>query len=64
MLAQVGDVLPRFRIYQALFSDHERLLVALSNAFLDLLKFCTTTKDFFLKGKKSMSTIPPINYSV
>lgn len=57
MLAQIGDVLPRFRIYQTLFTDHERLLVALSNAFLDLLKFCTMTKDFFLGGKKSMSTV-------
>jgi hypothetical protein len=39
MLAKIGDVLPRFRIYEALFRNYERLLVALSSAFLDLLRF-------------------------
>ncbi|KAH7397433.1 hypothetical protein BKA66DRAFT_241811 [Pyrenochaeta sp. MPI-SDFR-AT-0127] len=53
MLAQIGDVLPRFRIYQILFSNHERLLVALSSAFLDVLGFCITTKEFFTRAKRS-----------
>jgi hypothetical protein len=39
MLAKIGDVLPRFRRYEALFRNYERLLVALSSAFLDLLRF-------------------------
>ncbi|KAF1850123.1 uncharacterized protein K460DRAFT_269511 [Cucurbitaria berberidis CBS 394.84] len=55
MLAQIGDVLPRFLIYQKLFGKHERLLHALSNAYLDILKFCVFTKDFFLHAKRSMS---------
>ncbi|KAF1829093.1 hypothetical protein BDW02DRAFT_602854 [Decorospora gaudefroyi] len=54
MLAQIGDVLPRFRIYQTMFRNHERLLVALSDAFLDVLRFCVLTKDFFTKSKRSL----------
>ncbi|KAF2124058.1 hypothetical protein P153DRAFT_303222 [Dothidotthia symphoricarpi CBS 119687] len=54
MLAQIGDVLPRFRIYETLFKNHERLLVALSTAFLDILQFCVITKDFFARAKRSM----------
>ncbi len=53
MLAQIGDVLPRFRIYERLFKNHERLLVALSAAYLDVLQFCVDSKDFFLKARKS-----------
>jgi hypothetical protein len=55
MLAQIGDVLPRFRIYERLYHDHERLLVALSRAWLDIIHFCTRTKDFFLNANRSMS---------
>jgi hypothetical protein len=55
MLAQIGDILPRFRIYERLYHNHERLLVALSKAYLDVIHFCTRTKDFFLNAKRSMS---------
>ncbi|KAF2786863.1 hypothetical protein K505DRAFT_258984 [Melanomma pulvis-pyrius CBS 109.77] len=48
MFARIGDALPRFRIYQSLFRKHERLLRALSAAYLDILKFCIMAKDFFL----------------
>ena len=44
MLAQISDVLPRFRIYQTLFKDHERPLAASSKAYLDVLEFCDRTK--------------------
>ncbi|CAO2647534.1 Nn.00g084560.m01.CDS01 [Neocucurbitaria sp. VM-36] len=54
MLAQIGDALPRYRIYQVLFANHERLLLALSDAYLNILKFCVSTKDFFLQAKRSM----------
>lgn len=54
MLAHIGDVLPRFRTYQALFSNHERLLKALAEAYLDVLKFCVRTKEFFVRAKKSL----------
>lgn len=62
MLAQIGDVLPRFRIYETLFSNHERLLAALSDAFLDVLSFCITTKEFFTRAKKSKSGFPNTKY--
>jgi hypothetical protein len=55
MLAQIGDVLPRFHIYQIVFRNHEKLLLALSDAFLDVLNFCVITKDFFAASRKSLS---------
>ena len=55
MLAQIGDVLPRFRIYEKLFKNHERLLVALSASYLDILRFCIASKDLFVKARKSKS---------
>ena len=55
MLAQIGDVLPRFRIYERLFKNHERLLVALSAGYLDILRFCIASKDLFVKARKSKS---------
>lgn len=64
MLAQIGDALPRFRIYQVLFADHERLLLALSGAYLDILRFCVFTKDFFLQAKRSMSKSPSRSQSL
>jgi hypothetical protein len=64
MLARIGDVLPRFRIYERLYKDHERLLVALSHAYLDILRFCVRTKDFFLNAKRSMSRYTDVEYRV
>ena len=55
MLAQIGDVLPRFRIYERLFKNHERLLVALSTVYHDVLRFCIASKDLFVKARKSKS---------
>jgi hypothetical protein len=55
MLAQIGDVLPRFHIYQIVFRNHEKLLLALSDAFLDVLNFCVITKGFFAASRKSLS---------
>jgi hypothetical protein len=55
MLSQIGDVLPRFRIYETLFKNHERLLVALSAVYLDVLRFCIASKDLFVKARKSKS---------
>ncbi|KAJ4358816.1 hypothetical protein N0V95_002738 [Ascochyta clinopodiicola] len=53
-LAQIGDILPRFRVYEILFNNHERVLVALSAVYLDLLRFCVVTKNFFAKERKSL----------
>jgi len=54
-LAQIGNVLPRFHVYEVLFKDHERLLVAMSSAYLDVLQFCNATKEFFSRSRKSIS---------
>jgi hypothetical protein len=55
MLAQIGDILPRFRVYERLFKNHERLLVALSAIYLDVLRFCVASKDLFVKARRSRS---------
>ncbi|KAF2279072.1 uncharacterized protein EI97DRAFT_484903 [Westerdykella ornata] len=52
MLASIGDALPRFQIYEILFRNHERLLKAISTAYLDVLRFCVKAKQFFGHGKK------------
>ncbi|KAH7372281.1 hypothetical protein BKA66DRAFT_551263 [Pyrenochaeta sp. MPI-SDFR-AT-0127] len=66
MLAQIGDILPRFRIYQVLFKKEERLLVALTDVFLDVLNFCVLAKNFFTQAKKSLSKSTPalLNYKM
>jgi hypothetical protein len=53
MLAQIGDALPQFRIYEQLFRSHALLTQALSEAYLDILQFCTLVKDFFTKAKRA-----------
>ncbi|KAF2679822.1 hypothetical protein K458DRAFT_313422 [Lentithecium fluviatile CBS 122367] len=58
MLAQIGDVLPRFGIFQRLFSNHERLLAALAEVYLDVLQFCVRAKDFFVHARKSRCKDP------
>ena len=57
MLAQIGDPIPRYRIYEALYKKHERLVSALSWVYLDVMRFCVATKDFFAKARKSRSTL-------
>ncbi|KAF1998479.1 hypothetical protein P154DRAFT_439146 [Amniculicola lignicola CBS 123094] len=57
MFARIGDVLPRFQIYEKLFRTHERLLAALSMAYLDILGFCISAKDFFLRAKDALLPI-------
>ena len=53
MLARIGDVLPRFRVYEKLFPSHERLLEALSVVYLDIIKFCERAKATFQSAKGS-----------
>ena len=47
MFARIGDVLPRFRTYEKLFSNYERLIEALSIAYLDIITFCSDAKAVF-----------------
>ena len=55
MLEHIGDVLPRFQAYETLFSSSTRLMQSLSNAYLEMIKFCTSVKAAFLKARKSDS---------
>ena len=55
MFARIGDVLPRFRTYERLFSNHETLIQALSMAYLDIITFCTNAKAVFRRGQRSSS---------
>ncbi|KAF2654798.1 hypothetical protein K491DRAFT_600076 [Lophiostoma macrostomum CBS 122681] len=61
MFVSVGDALPRFQIYQIIFPSQERLLRAISDAYLDVIHFCVKAKDFFssAKGKLSMGMWKP-----
>ena len=53
MFEQIGDVIPRFQLYEQMFSASPRLLQSLSNAYLDIIKFCTSAKNAFQKARKS-----------
>lgn len=53
MLARIGDILPRCEVYQTLFPTNERLLQAISIAYLDIIDFCWTAKNLFRKMMKS-----------
>ncbi len=55
MLEHIGDVLPRFQAYETLFSSSTRLMQSLSNAYLEMIKFCTSVKAAFQKARKSGS---------
>ncbi|KAI9857208.1 MAG: hypothetical protein M1813_008570 [Trichoglossum hirsutum] len=53
MLTRIGDVLPRCQVYQSLFPTHERLLLAISTTYLDIIHFCADAKATFRKLRKS-----------
>lgn len=50
MFVRIGDLLPRFRVYENLFPSHERLVQALSVVYVDVLTFCTEAKVVFRRG--------------
>ena len=56
MFSRIGDVLPRFRIFERLFPNHERLIQALSVAYVDIIKFCSNAKDVFRRGQRTSMT--------
>jgi hypothetical protein len=53
MFANIGDVLPRFKIYEKLFSNHEVLIQSLSKVYVDIIEFCTDAKRIFRDGKRA-----------
>ena len=55
MFSSIGDVLPRFRIFERLFSNHELLIQALSKVYVDIISFCTKAKRVFRDGQRATS---------
>lgn len=56
MFARIGDVLPRFRVYEKLFPGHEQLVQSLSIVYVDIIKFCTDAKAVFRQGRRPFLT--------
>ena len=57
MFSRISDVLPRLRVYEQLFTDHERLVQAISAVYLDILKFCADAKNVFRRPKRSIGRL-------
>ena len=64
MLARIGDVLPRFQVYEKLFSNHERLKHALSVAYVDVIVFCSDVKEVFRRGQRSSLTSLKVGFKL
>lgn len=47
MLEKIGKALPQFQDYQRIFANHERLLQAISDAYLSVVRFCVDAKVLF-----------------
>ena len=54
MLNQIGDVVPRFQVYERLFGHHTLVVKALSDAYVDIIAFCADAKSVFRKGKQQI----------
>lgn len=54
MFSRISDLLPRLRVYEQLFPNHESLVQALSIVYFDVLKFCSDAKVMFRKSKHAM----------
>ncbi|KAL8770537.1 MAG: hypothetical protein Q9209_003793 [Squamulea sp. 1 TL-2023] len=64
MFARIGDLLPRFRVYENLFPSHERLVHALSITYIDVLVFCTEAKTVFRRERRSRLVNPRIFFKL
>lgn len=64
MFARIGDVLPRFQIYEKLFPNHERLTHALSVAYVDVIVFCSDAKGVFRRGQRASLTSLKVGFKL
>ena len=64
MFARIGDVLPRFQVYEKLFPDHERLIHALSIAYVDIIGFCSDAKTVFRRGQRASLTTLKVGFKL
>jgi hypothetical protein len=51
MFGRIGDALPRFRDYERLFPNHQRLHATLAKVYLDIIIFCVDAKTIFGRAK-------------
>ena len=56
MFSRIGDVLPQFQVYEKLFRNNERLIHALSVAYVDVIVFCSDAKAVFRRGQRGSLT--------
>ncbi|KAK6526491.1 hypothetical protein TWF694_005075 [Orbilia ellipsospora] len=63
MFERIGDVLPRFGSYAKLFPSEKYLLHALSLVYIDILQFCTSAKQVFLKARESKPARASFSFS-
>ena len=64
MFASIGDVLPRFQVYEKLFHNHERLIHALSVAYVDVIVFCSDAKAVFRRGQRASLTSLKVGFKL
>ena len=59
MFNQIGNLLPQLRDYQKLFESHERLALAITASYVDILEFCADAKAVFRNARdRSSKNIP------
>ncbi|KAI9702618.1 MAG: hypothetical protein M1820_006124 [Bogoriella megaspora] len=59
MFSRIGDVLPRVKMYEMLFPNHDSMLAAIAEMYLDIIRFCTDAKAVF-----NQSSRPRINWNL
>ena len=64
MFARIGDVLPQFQVYEKLFPNHERLVHALSLAYMDIIVFCSDAKAVFRRGQRVSTTSLKVGFKL
>ena len=64
MFARIGDVLPQFQVYEKLFPDHERLIHAISVAYVDIIIFCSDAKAIFRRGQRPSLTSLKVGFKL
>ena len=57
MFSRISDLLPRLRIYEQLFPNHELLVQSLSVIYFDILTFCSDAKNMFRRAKRTMLSL-------
>ena len=55
MFNQIGNLLPQLRDYQKLFESHERLALAITASYVDILEFCADAKAVFRNARDGSS---------